>query len=231
MPLRRAFLLGAATIVSVAALVAIVTILEGSFGETEGKIFSTLATTFVAGSMLIAGLACLSRRVSRPLGEVGIVFAALGFVLWSAQIWGGYHSNGYWKLLGVLTAWAVAVLVVTTTRLMISTPLLVTRLYPLTSAAAAGAALVATIMILREHGDGWQLFAVLLIATLLGETLAPILERYSATQERPEERVLGQLGGVEVLAVRRSGPRVVQIEETTVELAADESVVVRERRN
>lgn len=229
MPLRRAFLLGAATIVSVAALVAVVTILEGSFGETEGRIFATLATTFVAGSMLIAGLALLARRVSRPLGEAGIVLAALGFVLWSAQIWGGYRSDGYWRLLGVLTAWALAVLVVTTTRLMISSPLLVTRLYPLTSAAAAGAALVATIMILREHGDGWQLFAVLLIATLLGETLAPILERYSAMQERPEERVLGEVGGVEVLAVRRSGPRLVRIGEATVELAADESVVVRER--
>jgi peptidoglycan/LPS O-acetylase OafA/YrhL len=102
-PLRRVFLLGAATIVSVAALIAVVTILNGSFGDTEGKIFATLATTFVAGSMLIAGLALLARRVSRPLGEVGVVFAALGFVLWSAQIWGGYHSNGYWKLIGVLT--------------------------------------------------------------------------------------------------------------------------------
>ena len=229
MPLRRLFLLGAATLVSVAALVAVVTILSGSFGETEGKIFSTLATTFVAGSMLIAGLAMLGRRLSRPIGEAGIVLAALGFVLWSAQIWGGYHSNGYWKLLGVLTAWSVALLVVSTTRLMISSPLLVTRLYPLTSAAAAGAALTASVMILREHGDGWQLFAVLLIATLLGETLAPILERYSATQDRPDERVLGEIGGVDVLAVRRGEPRLVRIGDSTVNLAADESVVVRER--
>jgi hypothetical protein len=229
MPLRRAFLLGAATIVCVAALIAVVTILNGSFGETEGKIFATLATTFVAGSMLIAGLALLARRVSRPLGELGIFFATLGFLLWSAQIWGGYHSNGYWRLLGVLTAWAGAVLVVTTTRLMISSPLLVRRLYPLTAAAAAAAALTATIMLLREQGDGWQVLAVLIILTVLGETLAPILERYSASEENPEQRLLGEVGGVEVVAVRRSGPRVVTIGDATVELAPGESLVVKQR--
>src|SRR6185436_4578478 len=59
MPLRRIFLLGAATIVSVAALVAIGAILNGDFGDTEGKIFATLATAFVAGSAAVAGIACL----------------------------------------------------------------------------------------------------------------------------------------------------------------------------
>lgn len=57
MSLRRAFLLGAAALASVAALVAIVTVVSGDFGETEGKIFATLATTFAAGSALVAGLA------------------------------------------------------------------------------------------------------------------------------------------------------------------------------
>jgi len=42
MSLRRVFLLGAAALASVAALVAIVTVLTGSFGDTEGKIFATL---------------------------------------------------------------------------------------------------------------------------------------------------------------------------------------------
>ena len=131
MPLKRAFLLGAATIVSVAALVAVATVLDGSFGETEGKIFSTLATTFVAGSMLIAGLACLGRRVSPVIAAAGIGLSVVGFLLWSAQIWGGYHSDGYWRLLGILTAWSLAILIMTTTRLMISRPALVNRLYPL----------------------------------------------------------------------------------------------------
>jgi hypothetical protein len=229
MPLRRAFLLGAATIVSVAALVAVVTVLNGSFGETEGKIFATLATTFVAGSMLIAGLACLGRGTSAVIAATGIGLSILGFLLWSAQIWGGYNGDGYWRLLGILTAWSLALLIMTTTRLLISSPSLVNRLYPLTCAGAALTALGASVGLIRQHGDGWQLFAVLLILTLLGETLAPILERYAAAQDRPAERVLGVLGNVEVLAVPSRGSRAVRIGGRAVELAPDESIVVRER--
>ena len=230
LPLRRIFLLGAAALVSVAALVAIVTILSGDFGETEGKIFATLATTFAAGSTLLAGLACLGRGVSRPVAAAGAVLASAGFVLWSAQIWGEFDSEGYWKVLGILTAWALALLVTMTTRLMLDSPVLIRRLYPFTAGAAAGAAAIATVMLLRENGDGWQLFAILLILALLGETLAPILERYGAATERPAERVLGVVGGAEVVAVRGRDSRSVRIGGTRQRLAAGEELVVRERR-
>jgi hypothetical protein len=226
--LRRVFLLGAAAVVSVAALVAIVTVLNGHFGETEGKIFATLATTFAAGSAVIAGLALLGRGESRPLGVGGLTLAGVGFVLWSAQIWGEFDSGRYWKLLGILTAWSLALLVVTTTRLMLSSPSLLRSLYPATGAAAAGAALTASVMILRERGDGWQLFAVLLILTLLGETLAPVLERFRAADERPSERLLGVVAGAEVLAVRGRNARSVQVGDSSARLAGGEGVVVRE---
>ena len=227
MQLRRIFLLGAAALVSVAALVAIATVLSGDFGETEGKIFATLATTFAAGSTVIAGLACLGRGVSRPLAFAGVILACAGFALWSAEIWGEYESDGYWKLLGVLTAWTLALLVTTTTRLMLTSPSLIRRLYPATGAAAAGAAAVVSVMILCEQGDGWQLFAVLLILALLGETLAPILERFTGAQQRPAERVLGIVAGAEVIVVRgRSGPAI-ELDGTRAHLGADEVVVVR----
>jgi hypothetical protein len=230
LPLRRIFLLGAAALVCVAALVAVATILSGDFGETEGKIFATLATTFAAGSTVLAGLACLGRGVSRPLGVIGVLLACAGFVLWSAQIWGEFDSDGYWKLLGVLTAWTLALLVTTTTRLMLSSPSLVRRLHPATAAAAAGAAATATVMLLREQGDGWQLFAILLILALLGEALAPILERYSAADDRASERVLGMVAGAEVVAVPGRDSRSVRIGAAVERLAEGEELVVRERR-
>jgi hypothetical protein len=229
MSLRRVFLLGAATLASVAALVAIATVLSGDFGETEGKILATLATTFAAGSALVAGLALLGRRESPLLGYAGIGLALTGFVLWSAQIWGEFAGDGYWKLVGILTAWSLAVLIVTTTRLMLSSPSLVRVLYPATGAAAGGAALVVTVMILRESGDGWQLFAVLLILTLLAEVLAPILERYGGPRERSAERLLGVVGGVEVVAVHGGNARLVQVGDASARLDAGESVVVRAR--
>jgi hypothetical protein len=227
--LRRVFLLGAAAVISVAALVAIVTVLNGHFGETEGKIFATLATTFAAGSAVISGLALLGRGDARPLGFAGLTLASVGFVLWSAQIWGEFDSNRYWKLLGVLTAWTLALLVVTTTRLMLSSPSLLRSLYPATGAAAAGATLTICVIILREQGDGWQLFAVLLILALVGETLAPVLERFQAADERPSERLLGVVAGAEVLAVRGRNARSVQVGSNSAAIAEGEGVVVRER--
>jgi hypothetical protein len=231
--LRRVFLLGAATLASVAALVAIVTVLNGEFGDTEEHFFATLATTFAAGSALIAGLALLGRRESPILGFAGIGLALTGFCLWSAQIWGGFAGEGYWKLLGVLTVWSLAVLLVTTNRLMISSPSLVRVLYPATGAAAAGAALVASVMILRENGDGWQLGAVLLILALLAEILAPVLERYGAADrrpaQRPAERLLGVVGDAEVLAVHGRNARSVQVGDSSARLTAGESIVVRAR--
>jgi len=145
------------------------------------------------------------------------------------QIWGEFAGDGYWKLVGVLTAWSLAVLIVTTNRLMLSSPSLVRVLYPATGTAAGGAALVVTVMILRESGDGWQLFAVLLILALLAEVLAPILERYGGSRERPAERLLGVVGGVEVVAVNGGNARLVRVGDTSARLDAGESVVVRAR--
>jgi hypothetical protein len=228
LPLRRVFLLGAAALVSIAALVAIAAILSGDFGDTEGKIFATLATAFVAGSTVIAGLACLARGTSQRLALAGVAIACFGLVLWSAQIWGEYDDEGYWRLLGLVTAWALALLVTTTNRLLTSSPRLLRTLYPATAAAASGAALVATVMILREEGDGWQPFAVLLILALLGEALTPILDRYAASDDGPAERMLGVVAGAEVVAVH--GQRgLVRVGSRTQALRSGESVVVRER--
>jgi hypothetical protein len=232
MSLRRIFLLGAATIVSTAALVAIGAILNGDFGDTEGKIFATLATAFVAGSTALAGIACLERGVSRPFGVVGIVLATLGFLLWADQIWDEHDSTGYWKLLGLLAAWTVATLIVTTTRIMTRSPQLARTLFVGTALAAVGAALTVSAMILSENGGGWQLFAVLLVLALLGEALTPILQRFVVTpidpHATPVERVLGVVGGATVVAVRNGrGGRRVHVGEQEVALGEDETVVVR----
>jgi len=230
MPLRRIFLLGAATIVSVAALVAIGAILNGDFGDTEGKIFATLATAFVAGSATVAGIACLEAAVARTFAGLGIGLAILGFVLWTEQIWAEHHSDGYWKLLGFILIWTLVLLIVTTTRLMTRSPVLLRRLFPATAAAATAAGLTVTAMVLRENGDGWQLFAIFLILALLGETLTPILQRFFVTAQGDEhsERVLGEVGGAVVVAVRdRNASRSVRLGNREVPVASDERIVIR----
>jgi hypothetical protein len=231
MPVRRIFLLGAATLVSFAALVAISAILTGEFGSTEAKIFATLATAFVAGSSVLAGIACLERGVSRPFGLAGIVLATFGFLLWADQIWQEHSSSGYWKVLGLVLTWTLVTLMATTTRLMTRSPELLRTLYRATVACAVGAGLVVSTMILRENGDGWELFAVLLILAALGEVLTPILQRFVVTpvdESGPNERVLGALGDAVVLAVRNGRPgRRVLIGDEELTVAEDETIVVR----
>ena len=223
MRLRTLYLRGAAALAAVAALLAIVTVLNGNFDDTDGKIFATIAAAFVGGSAVIAGTAALAQG-SRWLGGAGIGLAAGGLLLWVEQIWAGHDSDTYWKLLGLVLVWALVTLAGTTSALM------TTRrrgLHRATLACAVGAGAVVSAMILRENGDGWQLFAVLLILTLLGEVLTPILERTSGSGERPAERELGTLDGASVLAVRQAGKRVIRIGDREAPLAADESVVLR----
>ena len=228
MSLRRIFLLGAATLVCIAALVAIAAIVDGDFGDTEGKLFATLATAFVAGSAAIAGIACLERSVARPFGFLGLGLALLGFVLWTDQIWQQHDSGRYWKLLALILIWTLVLLIVTTTRLMTSSPRLRRTLYPATAAAAAGAGLTISVLVLRSNGDGWQVFAVLLILALLGEMLTPILERFVSAPvgDVPAERVLGEIAGAVVLAVR-GRERSVRLGDRDVPLADGERVVIR----
>jgi hypothetical protein len=226
MPLRRIFLLGAAGLASLAALVAIGAVVSGNFGETEGKIFATIATTFVAGSTALAAIAFLTRGASQPLGLIGLALAVFGYLLWAEQIWAEHSSDDYWKFLGIVLAWTLASLIAMTNRLLLHSPRLVRPLYPATASMAALAATTVTIMLLRENGDGWQLFAIFVILAVLGEILAPILDRYAESGEAPAERVLGTVAGAAVIAVR--GDRgVVRIGEDEIPLRAGERVVVR----
>ena len=226
MPLRRIFLLGAATLASIAALVAIFAVVSGDFGETEGKIWATIAATFVAGSTVIAAIAFLARGASQPIGLIGLALAVFGYLLWAEEIWAEHDSDRYWEFLGIVLAWTLAALIAMTNRLLLHSPRLVRTLYPATATVAALAALMVTVMVLREQGDGWQLFAVLVILALLGEVLAPILDRYTAVAEGPAERVLGTIAGASVIAVR--GDRgVVRIGDDEIPLRSGERVVVR----
>jgi hypothetical protein len=178
---RRAFWIGAAGLLSVAALIAIATVLGGDFGETEGKFFATIATGFVSGSTVLAAIACLQRGQARPVALGGVVLAAAGSLLWIEQVWAEHDSETYWKLLGLVAVWSVFTLVVTTLRLMTSAPRLLGTLYVGTVGCAAGAGLTASAMILFEDGDAWRLFAVLLILMLLGFLLTPVAHRLVAS--------------------------------------------------
>lgn len=229
MSIRRLFWLGAAILFSIAALIAIVAVAGGHFGETEGRILATCGLAFVCGSVMLAGVACLDREIVRPAAWAAIVLGVAAFGLWAVGIWhDGARGVAFWKIAGVVGAWLLAALIVTTSRLVASSPRVLRTVVPGTWAAATAAAVLGSGMILEETGGPWKFEVVLVILTALGFALIPALERFWATAETAvAERLLGTLGNIDVFAVRGGG-RSVTIGSTSAKLAASEGIVLRE---
>ena len=145
-------------------------------------------------------------------------------------VWKDSTSDGYWKAAGVLAIWTLAALIVTTLRLLASSPRLVGTLVPATWSAAVVTAAVSTEMVLNEDGGPWKVVVVLVILTALGYALTPALQRFWAGAETPRtaERLLGTLGGIDVFAVRGRG-RSVTIGSSRARPARVKVIILRER--
>lgn len=233
MSVRRLFWLGAAVLFSIAALVAMAAVLGGSFGDTQARTFETCGIAFVCGAAALTGPACHDRGVIRPVAWAAIALGVASFLAWTGGVWTDTSHNAYWKLAGVLGVWMLVALVVTTLRLLASSPRVLTALVPATWGAAVLTGLVATEMILAEDGGPWQLVVVLVILTALGYALTPALQRFWSAGEAPEKseasaRLLGSLGDIEFFAVRGDA-RSVTIGSTRARLDSGEGVVLRER--
>jgi len=228
--IRRLFWLGAAVLFSVAALVAIAAVLSGSFGTTQEHILETCCIAFVCGAAALAGLACIDRGVIQPVGWATVVLAIATFATWTGAVWKEDTGTAFWKVAGVLSIWTVAALIVTTLRLLASSPRLLGTLVRATWATAALAAAIGTEMTLRDDSGPWKLEVVLVILTALGFALTPALQRFWAAAEEPgaAERLLGTLGGIDVFAVRGEG-RSVTIGSSRARLGSSEGIVLRER--
>jgi len=230
MRIRRLFWLGAAVLSSLAALVAIAAVLGSGFGDTQYRILATCGIAFVCGAAALAGLACIDRAVIRPVGWIAVTLGVATFAVWTGAAWYEEPGETYWQLAGVLAVWMLAALVVTTLRLLASSPRLLKTVVPTTWATAAFAAAVSTQMILGEGEGAWKLVVVLVILTALGYALTAILQRYWAAAEAPPptERLLGTIADVEVLALPGDGHSV-QIGERAVRLNSGEKIVLRPR--
>jgi hypothetical protein len=228
--LRRLFLLGTLAVAALAALLAIAAVLGGGFDDGQWRIFATIFATYVAGSCVIAGLALRDRETSLVLAYALIAMAAVAWLLWVEQIWDDHSSDDWGRVLGLVLIWTLALLLVAVARLMTRSEYVARTLYPATAAGALAAALTVSVMVLRDDGSGWRLFAVLLILTAFGETAIPIVERYrrAPISEQPPERVLAAFDGVVILAANRRGKqRLVEVDGNTYGLRDDEFVVVR----
>jgi hypothetical protein len=115
--------------------------------------------------------------VARAAGLAATIVVPVAFLLWTLGIWSESDDDSLWKLAGIFDAWSLALVEVTTLRLMSRTEVIARTLVLATAACALGAAFVGSLMILTENGGAWRLLAVLIILAVLGFLLTPIVQR------------------------------------------------------
>lgn len=201
--LTRIFWMGAAAIVVVAALVALIAVLRGDFSDSDARILGTLAAILLAGSTVVAGLALLDRG-GRALGWTAIAVAAPSFAMLVYAIWDFVFDGGTdhwrWGWTGALALLA-ALIAVTAQLLARSAPII--RLAWIAAGLAVVASSVSIVAIWRESpGDTiGRVLAVLWILTALAYFLVPVLQRFtSAGVPERAERVIAVLDDVELVA-------------------------------
>ena len=203
--LSRIFWIGAAAILVAAALVALAAVLRGDLSDTDWRILGMLATSLVAGSTVVAGLA-LAERGAPVLGWAAVVvsvpaYVAITYAIW-AFVFDGESDAWLWAWAGILVL--VATLVAVTSRLFARSRALV-RLAWIAGALATVAATASYGAIWRGESDDAvaRAIAVLWILTGLAYLLVPVLQRYTSAGHAPDEmRVLAELDGVELVAIR-----------------------------
>jgi hypothetical protein len=206
--LSRVFWIGAATILIAAALVAVAAILGGDFDETDAKILGTLFAVLLAGATAISGYALVERQDLPALGWAAVVGGIVCFVVIAAAIWDEFDSDTLGRWAGTALAVVVALLLVTTQRLLLRVSRLTVVFYG--TAVVAVLAAVVTGSAIWAEGDGgedapglWEATAIFWILAALGFLLLPVLQRFaSAGVESSEARTLATLDGVELVATR-----------------------------
>ena len=91
--LLRLFWIGAATILVVAALVALAAVVSGSFDSTDAKILGSLGTLLLAGAVATVGAALREAQRSPGLGATLAAAAPLLGLVAAAAIWNEFDAS------------------------------------------------------------------------------------------------------------------------------------------
>jgi MFS family permease len=228
--LRRIFWRGAATILVIAALVALAAVVKGNFSDTDGRILGTLAVLLYTGGALLSGLALVERGRGRWLGATLAAASPVALALMLLWVWSWVDEDGdehHWRL-----AWSGVLVLLA--GLLAATAMLLARQRTLErlayGAGVLGALAVAlSLVAIWQHDPGASLAKALgafWILAVLAWSLVPVLRRWSPADEQGHtERVLATLGDVELVASRGS------VDGVTVEgrPAPGERLVLRKR--
>jgi hypothetical protein len=187
---RRAVLLALAAGLSLAALIAIVAIITGSFDQTDVRLVVTSLGFSVFSALGAAGASARRRgRAPMALSSATVTGAAVGFALLLILLWIN-HDASSWRAFGAVAlatlAGSHACLVISAGRASDSQ-----LISGLAVASIATAAIDSTIGVLAIVGpikhvdrDAARVLGVLVIVMLLTTALPPILRRLASNPKR-----------------------------------------------
>jgi hypothetical protein len=198
MDLRQVSLRGFVVFLILTALIAVVTVLMGDFGEVQGKI---LASSFSVSIVSICVMSCavfIESRGPRWLGVLGIVIGLIGLVMINFGLWFDADNWEYWKLVFVF----VTVTLGLAHGFLLQLPRLnAVHVWVQPVSAVCIALLVALIsvgLIWNVSGDWfWRSMTVVAIAVVLCSALVPILLRLGASLTTQGKLVLELLESLE----------------------------------
>ena len=179
--LRRVFWFGAAVVVAIGALVALVAVVRGHFSETDGRILLSLFALLLCGSLALAGLALVDRGQTQQVGWTSVAVAPVGGFLMLAEIWSWEdESTSRWgKPSSTALLCVLALLLVTTLRLLLADERLVRSVWLVALVCAPTAAGIGAVLIWTNggHGNLGRFAAALAIVAGACYLIGPIAQR------------------------------------------------------
>ena len=192
---KRLLLIGALASLSITAALAIVLLLFGDLGPTEGRILGTTLAISIYSLLALPGTILVERRVAVQLGWATIVLAVVAFVAAVVAIWEVLDEEPGWKLAGIATALAAAgtqVSALTTRRRRDDSPW-VRRVYVVACGLAVVLAALVIVAILAEIEDAETFYRVLGALAVLNVfliVLQPLLRRLGSAPAEGLARVV-----------------------------------------
>ena len=190
--IRKTFLWSFIVFLSLTALIAIISVLGGKFGDTQIKV---LATTFTISAASICAMSCAAfiekRKALVQIGVAGIAFAAVAAAMTIIVIWGEIEGEHFWKTTITLIVISVAL----AQTLLLWIPNLAENHKWTQTAASIFIALLALQIIFAvwreiDSEDYYRLLAVVSIVVVLLILIVPICSKLGARQIKSSDNLI-----------------------------------------
>jgi hypothetical protein len=179
--LRRLLLIATVTALSVTALIAIVALLAGEFGDTQLRILATTGGFGLSSLIAMRGTALIDRGRYLTLGRTVIGLCALAFLIELWIVWVDTDSDAAWKsyVCSIAVAAALGQIAGMIARHRPTDPPSMGLLITGAGTCAVALALMACFAAIAEVDDPgyYQLFGAVAVLNILALLLQPVVRR------------------------------------------------------